>query len=338
MSDDTFSASDFTSAETSLSSDAPASAAPVEASAPVETAAQPGEATTQPAAIETTSPSTEPAKPAGPIPFDVHKTALENARIKATQEALAQFDQQYGWAKQVDRGELEHALTVARKLNVGAGPEAFISGLQELLTDGQRDPQIAAALRSFQGKALAQLRQQQAQPDQEPQFLLESADGSVRFDPQAFQQWKQWNEQRVLSQVEQKLQPLQQAHQQTQEQQARVARAQQVEHFTTTTFADLQTWPGMESQDARAAVAKELAAARIDPDDPREVQLALNAAYRKAVLPTLHTASRQAVLNDINRQAAASTVNPAQTSTRAPKSMADMSIAEALQFVAAQQA
>jgi hypothetical protein len=197
MSDDTFSASDFTSAETSLSSDAPASAAPVEASAPVETAAQPGEATTQPAAIETTSPSTEPAKPAGPIPFDVHKTALENARIKATQEALAQFDQQYGWAKQVDRGELEHALTVARKLNVGAGPEAFISGLQELLTDGQRDPQIAAALRSFQGKALAQLRQQQAQPDQEPQFLLESADGSVRFDPQAFQQWKQWNEQRV---------------------------------------------------------------------------------------------------------------------------------------------
>jgi hypothetical protein len=39
----------------------------------------------------------------------VHKTALENARTKAAEQAQQEFESQFGWAKSVDRGAVEEA-------------------------------------------------------------------------------------------------------------------------------------------------------------------------------------------------------------------------------------
>lgn len=333
MSDDTFSASDFSSAETSLSSEPAAqpAAAPVEPSAPVETPAQPGEATIPPAAAPTDAPpSTEPTEP-GPIPFPAHKTALDNARAKA----VAEYRQQYGWAEQVNPQEFQQIQQIARHFTSGDP----IAGLQEMIAEIRKDPQHDAALKSLAARALAQGRAAPVE-DQEPQpdLQMQREDGQVVHLYSADQQAKRdgFLQRQLLARVQQELGPVLATHQQLQQREQATAQQHAVDHFVTTTYDDLKTWPGMDAPEAQAAVARDLQAARIDPHDPREVALALNAAYRRVVLPTLQTSSRQAVLNDINRQAAASSVNPAHSSTRAPKSMDEMSIAEALQHVAAQ--
>jgi 16S rRNA C967 or C1407 C5-methylase (RsmB/RsmF family) len=109
MSDDTFSASDFES-EASASSEPAATSTPAESSAPADAAAQPGAATTQPAATTTDQHQHRTDQTRGPIPFDVHKTALDNARSKAVEE----WKQKYGWAEQVNQADLQEAIRIAQ--------------------------------------------------------------------------------------------------------------------------------------------------------------------------------------------------------------------------------
>jgi hypothetical protein len=330
--DDTFSASDFSSAE-SASSEPAAGSASVESLAPVDTTAQPDGATTQPAVATTDQPlSTEPAK-AGPIPFDVHKTALENAR----QKAVAEWEQQYGWAKQIPPQDFQQAVTLAKRAH--ADPIGY---LQDFIKDLQSDPTYGAQLRSLAARALAQRTQQ---PEQEPQpdLPIQLEDGRVVHLYSAEQQAKReaFLQKQWLASVQQELQPLKQSH----EQQQRVAEQARQEAAWNTwqgqVVADTATWPGMDNPDVRSRFAadvwRQIQGHDVTLTDTDKIERAIERSYRTVVVPSLQTTSRQAVLNDINRQAAASTVNPAQTSTRAPKSMDEMSIAEALQHVAAQQ-
>ena len=74
-----------------------------------ETPAQPEAATTQPAeSTETQAPVNPSVDAKGPIPFDVHKTALENARTKA----VAEYKEKFGWAEQVDRALYEETAQI----------------------------------------------------------------------------------------------------------------------------------------------------------------------------------------------------------------------------------
>ena len=77
-------------------------AAPATASAtpatPSVTPASTGPATTAQAASAPATGDTSSAK--GPIPFDVHHTALENARMKARGDVEREFRERYGWADQ----------------------------------------------------------------------------------------------------------------------------------------------------------------------------------------------------------------------------------------------
>ena len=338
--DDTISASDFTSAEASISSDpAGSGTAPVESSAPVDTTAQPEGATTPPAVETTDSPvSTDPAKPAGPIPFDVHKTALDNARTKA----IAEYQQKYGWAEQVQQQDFQQAQRLASALYRADGDK--IAALNTLIAELRKeDPNFETQIRSFAARTLGQ-RSSQPAAEQEPQpdLPIQLEDGRVVHLYSAEQQAKReaFLQQKWMQTVEQKLQPFQQTHEQLQAERQAVARQQQVDHFVTTTSRDVKSWPHMDNPAHLATFQQELAKLP-DTNDPREVLLQAYRAHQAVmatVTASLQTTSRQAVLTDIHHQRNANTVNPAQQGVRAPKPMDEMSIAEALRHVAAQSA
>lgn len=327
MSDDTFTASDFTSAEASASSEPAASVSTSgESSAPVDLAAQPGEATTQPAAA-TDSLSTEPDENTPGPRLKDHQRILENAR----QKAVAEYQQRYGWAEQVSAEEFQQIQSIARHFASGNQLE----GIKALLNEARKDPTVEAQLRSEAARILAQ-RAQPTGPDLHPiQVQLENGQTVGLYSAEQIAALKdQW-----LSAVEQKLQPLQQSHAQ-QQQAAEAARFEAAwTQWQTRTVSDAASWPGMDNPDTRAQFAQEVGRniERIPANRVDLIEREIDRAYRKVVVPTLATSSRQAVLNDINRHANASTVNPGRTTTRVPKSMDDMSIAEALQHVAAQQ-
>jgi hypothetical protein len=309
MSDDTSLAADLSEAmggSFSPSSASEASTDTADTGAVIE-----GTATTAPAPVQ---PAADPVRQKqGPIPFDVHHTALENARTKAVEELRARV----GWAEQIDPQEFQQVQHFVRTLQ--ADP---VAGLQQLMAEIRKNPQHDAAIRSLAARALAQRQQAQA-ADQEPQLEMvpvELSDGRiVKFaTAESTAAREAWIQRKATEAATAQLQPhLQTLHGLQQREQA-IAQQQQVDHFVSTTFADMQTWPGMETADAKAAVANELARARIDPNDPREVALALDRAYRKTILPSLSASSRQAVLSDLHQKAQTNTVSPNQPSTGAP--------------------
>lgn len=235
---------------------------------------------------------------------------------------LKAWKEQRAWAEQVNPHEFAQIQQIAKHF---AGGDT-IAGIQALLAEARKDPAVDAQLRSFYGRALAQARSQQAQAPSEPQpdLPIQLEDGRVVHLYSADQQAKReaWLQQQWLSQVEQKFQPVTQTIETLQAERAAAERTQQIEHFVTTTYQDVATWPGMESKDAQAAVARELAAARIDPNDPREVQIALNAAYRRVVLPTLGKQAEAKLLESLKTKAAAATsVNPGSAAASTPRSV-----------------
>lgn len=276
---------------------------------------------TVPPAADTPPDGSTPA--AGEPPKERWADILTNARTKAAEEALAPL----AWAQGINPQEFSQIQTLARQLYGGGNP---VEGLQTLIAELRKDPQVEAQIRSFAAKTLAQ-RSQPAEPQEpQPDLPIQLEDGRVVHLYSAEQQAKReaFLQRQWLASVQQELQPLKQAHEQTQQQAAAVARQQQVDTFVSTTFADVQTWPGMQDKAALAAVAKELSNARIDESDPREVSLALNAAYRKVVLPTLSQRTEASLLDSLQRKAAASTgVNPgsaAATTSKPIRSFSDL--------------
>lgn len=332
MADDTFSASDFESAA-SASSEPASTSAPAESSAPAETAVSEGSATTAPA-VPAGELSTDPKGQEGPIPFAVHKTALENAR----QKAIADWDQQYGWAKQVDAAEFQQLQRIARHFVPGADP---VEGLKHFIAEIRQDPAVDAALRSLHARELAAARGSSAKSEQEPQpdLPIQLEDGRVVHLYSAEQQAKReaYLQRQWLAQVEQKLQPVTQTFEQLQQREAEALRQADIAHFTERSFNEMRTWPGMDKDDNLRAVAEAMKAMNLPANASKElVSLAANAAWRQVVVPNLQRTANESVLATLNQQRNASTVNPAQTSTRPPKPMDQMSIAEALEHVATQ--
>jgi hypothetical protein len=329
--DDTFSGADLSSAMSSSSGEATTSTeAAIPASEgstpPAEPTAPEGTATTAPAegtAATSRSPNT------GPIPFDVHKTALENARAKAT----AEWEQQYGWAKQVDAKEFQQIQQIARHFTSGN----VVEGLQNLIAEIRQDPQHDAALRSLHAKALAAARGQATAPTEQepgPDLPIQLEDGRVVHLYSAEQQAKReaFLQKQWMQGVQQELQPLKQTHEQLQAQRDALAQEQRVTHFVTTTYADVQTWPGMADQANQKAVAQAMQSMNLPNDaSPERVSLALNAAYRQVVVPTLQADKARSVLHDTNAKLDAGSIgNPAHTATNSPVPLKDLSWGDAL--------
>lgn len=90
----------------------------------------------QPAPAEEASPATtapvsegaEPTSEPGPIPFDRHKSALENARAKAAQDAEAALRAKLGWAERYAPDEVANATQMLQW--VRSDPQGFMRFLK----------------------------------------------------------------------------------------------------------------------------------------------------------------------------------------------------------------
>jgi hypothetical protein len=127
-----------------------------DAAPPSTTQAQPEAATTQPAESTTTEVPVHPsADKTGPIPFDVHKTALDNARTKA----IAEYKEKVGWAENVDRSLIEETAKIGHLYR--SDKPAFF---RQLLAEAAGNPETLAVLRSESARFLAGGRQPAAAP------------------------------------------------------------------------------------------------------------------------------------------------------------------------------
>jgi hypothetical protein len=280
-------------------SDAPSASAPDQSG--TTGTEQPASATTAP------DPSaTEGITPVqGEPPKERWADILENARSKAREEADAQWAP-HAWAKQIPQTEFQQLQSIAKHFQ-GGDP---ITGLQNLIAEIRKDPQHDAALRSLAAREMGR-RTQQPQAPQMVNVQLE--DGTVVEMPRNPSEWLAAQKAQWLQEAEQKFTPFTQTVEQLQAERAASAKAQQVTHYVETTYADVKTWPGMDDAAMQKAVSQELARNVVSEDDPREISLALNAAYRKVVLPQLSQRAQSQQLDDLKRKAASTSMNPGNT-------------------------
>lgn len=130
-------------------------------------AVQPEAATTQPTAEATPDGATSPQGKQGPIPFDVHKTALENARVKE-REAI---ERDLGWARQVPKEAIQQWSSIAQKMT--SDPIAF---LNEFTQELHAHPTFGPQLRTHAAKTLAAGRGQAA-VDLNPDLVVDDGQG-----------------------------------------------------------------------------------------------------------------------------------------------------------------
>lgn len=268
------------------------------------------------ASADTTDPLATSAVPDGSTPAtgepprERWDTILQNARQKAAEEAIAPL----AWAKQVNQAELQSVMELARKASTD--PIAY---LQDFVKELQTHPTYGAQLKSLAAKALAQRSSQPAAPDLNPIAIqLENGQNLSMYSAEQMQALVA----QEVAKVKQEFQPVFQTHEQLQAERAQAQHQAQVDHFVTSTYTDVQTWPGMADKANQVAVANALAAANVSSDDPREVSLALNAAYRQVVLPKLSQTAQTALLDNLKTKAAAATsVNPGSAASSSPRAV-----------------
>jgi len=140
---------------------------------------------------------------AGPIPFDRHKAALENARTKAIEATVQQVKEHYGAG-----------------IDFQARFDADPVGTFAQVFDGlMQHPQFGPAVLSHAAKALS-ARRGQAALEQEPQPDLQAADGTLLYSAEQLAKREAWNHRRLQAEMAKALTPFQQREQALQEQQA----------------------------------------------------------------------------------------------------------------------
>jgi hypothetical protein len=220
-------------AERPSTPDAALDAAFAELSAPAEPApptpeAQAGEAPTTEEPPKVEDVSAEGKK--GPIPFTVHQTALENARVKASQETEQRLMEQLRQELQ----PLGEHIKLAQALQTD-----YAGTVAQLLAHGAQHPQHGQAVIAAAARLLAGKRGQVPQADPEPPRFAEGQNGELLFDPALDQKWREWNDRRIkqqlLGEVEQKYAPLMQAHEQQEKAKAVAAKWQEYEATVTAT-------------------------------------------------------------------------------------------------------
>lgn len=265
-------------------------------------------AATAPPSDEPTEPSTDPAS-AGPIPFDRHKAALENARVKAAEEASAKWREQYGWAEQIPREQLETWSQTAQQM--AADPVGFLQKFQaELLTHPVYGPQLKSAAARTLGQ-----RQAAQDDDAEPQPDLETEDRTPVFSAKRLAEWHAWNARQQEKKFDERLAPLQAAHAQQQEHRQRELIEHASDQFAQRELQAVKALPYYEDYKAEIKAAF---AAMPQPEHPLAYGAMLRDAYLKVVVPQLSQKERSAVLADFKARGSASTASPSRPSSSAP--------------------
>jgi hypothetical protein len=290
----TFSDASLSWSDASSASD-PSSATPAADSANADAIAPPAQSAT---------PEGQPQQ--GEPPKERWPDILDNARKKATEE----WDQQYGWAKQVNREAVEKFASIAQRYQ--GDPVGL---LQELAAEVQAHPEHGAKLRTFAAQQLAAARRQQSAPEAPNLDAIEIDLGNGQSVPLSAlkQQW--------MAEVEQKFSPVVKSVEQ-----ANQERAQQAsEHFASTTVGELTKQLPDFGTHARE-IGQRLQAMKLSTDDPAVLKLAVKAIYADVVTPQreqqLASKAQSQLLDNLQHKAAASTsVNPGSAAASSPRAV-----------------
>lgn len=155
--------------------------------------------------VDPTNAAIAPEPKQGPIPFDVHKTSLENARTKAVTEAKQQFEQQYPGLSAIDPQTYSGWQQTAREM--ASDPIGFV---QRFVAQLESHHVYGPQLRSHAGKMLASGRGQ-SDPEPQPDVQIVDQAGNVTgmtFSAKAQAEREAWHGRKMLAQVQQELQPI----------------------------------------------------------------------------------------------------------------------------------
>ena len=234
-------------------------------------------------------PSTE-----GPIPFPVHKTALENARIKAVEE----WRQQHGWAEQVDRAsvlEAERLGSLYRQDRAGY--------VRQLLTEAAQDPTLAPVVRSEAARILGA---RHAQPvDLSPDVPVLDEHGNVvtqTLSADRIQARIDAAVAKALGTFGETVKPLLTEREQRQAEAQAAEQARQLEVDVSDLYAEaIDVLPHFKEH--------EVAIAQVMDTIPGDPAKAMRQAWKQVVGPLLSAKAKADVLDSFNKKVAAQTVD-----------------------------
>lgn len=286
-------------------------------------------ATTQPGETTTTESATHPSTQ-GPPP-DKWPAILDNARVKAKADAQAEFDRDFGWARQVPRETIQEWSGIANLM--ASDPPAF---LDKFFSEAATHPTHGAAVRSWAARTLA---------SRAPKAVDLSPDVTVQ-DDQGREVARTFSADRVQAIVQhavheaigKEITPLKQESderkaaqaKQAQEQRATETR-QRLEAQADGILADLAAILEITADtppDQAKALYDELDAA-LAADAALTPHKAAMHLRQTRITPALQGKAQQQVLDDLNKKAAAQGFNPARTGhapAHRPQSFQDPSL------------
>lgn len=261
----------------------------------------------------TTDPVTT-AEPKGPIPFESHKTALENARTKATKETEAKF----GWAAKIPE---QHRATVGEFYQtLDTEP---VMAIEALIATAANDPDQAPKLRSLLGRLLGnrapvERPTETRQPANvgaipEPDFQDES--GNQFYSAARMQAALKALESRIDAKYANELKPLKTDLQTRSEQDLQAKQKAEADAWAEARYAKIGQWPHFKAHEGAIADA-----ITNDPD------LDVADAYIQIVVPHLSQTERTSVVAGLRDKANAASINPGNPASAVngrPKSFAE---------------
>lgn len=297
----TMSAADaLAAADTSAASSA---ASPESSSTPTD---QPASATASPEG-QTETPVT--ASTPGEPPKWRWQDILENTRQKTAKETEERLRGEFGPFASMSAEERTGLLTWQRALAGDPQARTVISQA------AQSDPALAHALRGLMGEPARPQTQHTAQPS----FLVQQPDGTLAFDPDAFQQWNDWNAGRIRAELTKEIDPLRNVVRDVATEREH-ARAYQTVSQTLNAFRNDPEFKANEAG-VKTVLQNDPTLLDLAESNPK---LALEVAWLRFRAETLEPQQRQSteqrVLASLQQKAASSTVNPATAASTAPKS------------------
>jgi len=257
-----------------------------------------------PSATATEAAPTD-ASAQGPIPFTVHKTALENARTKATEQARAEFQQEYGWAQNLDRQSVESAMSIGQMYQQDR--PGFI---RQVLAEAMSDADLAPLIRSEAARALSSGRgQQQAAPqapDLSPDIPVMDSEGRMVAQTFSAEKVQQIVQHAIQQAMDREVGPMKADYQSRQQQEQAHQARQALETATTDIYQEaVDVLPAFKEHEAEIA--------KVFATIPGEPARALRAAWKQVVGGKLADAGRVKAdyVTELQTKAAASGVNPA---------------------------
>jgi hypothetical protein len=263
----------------------------------------------------------------GPIPFDVVQTSLKNARAKERADVQAEYEaerKQYEWAKQIPQETLQKAIEFATLM--GDNPVEFADRfVKDLVSNPKyKDDLISRATRNRDAQGRYVSGQTTPQVDLNP-YRVQMSDGKeigLYTAEQIAAMEQQW-----MAKVEQRLAPIQQVQEREAATRQAAADHAEGERMGTSVYQTAKSWAGMDSKETQIAVAKEVERLAPNPNDPRDVVIALHEAYHRVVGPTLLNQGSAHAKATFMQKAVAATESPSQsapTPQARPKNPAEL--------------